>query len=416
MGFQTIEQFINQWYGSERRHLSGLETIRRADDPLLTTDEGTYNATYGAYAWSAINYEANYFGMFAKYPMQRPGFRMRIQRANIVDGGTVAETGSVPDSVRGRKIPIRTRNKIIALKFNVSMLREAESKTQADTTGGMATERRDTMDEFKLVVSENITRDGQGIAAALTGDYDYLADNYPTSVDTLVSSRAEAVACDTDSHNAYDSYGEFIRSANGKSHFDATVLSASGGAIDSGNGPLVKELFTKFKKTILSASGQRPTMYVMDHSLKGRVDDMFDPQTRYTEQAAGNSMGSMAVEYGANGAMAASGKNVILRVGTIGSIPLFETQRVVTNTADSKEGGRIFAFNGRAASGTTLPNIGFQLLVPPTYAENSQDNSAGLWPLNGADKFESNGMYFMSGEMILRAPKTCGKYRDIQEA
>ena len=94
----------------------------------------------------------------------------------------------------------------------------------------------------------------------------------------------------------------------------------------------------------------------------------------------------------------------------------FANIRLLLLKVKEDEGGRLFAFNGRAASGTTLPNIGFQLLVPPTYAENSQDNSAGLWPLNGADKFESNGMYFMSGEMILRAAKTCGKYRDIQEA
>ena len=91
---RTIQELENFYYGS------GINEIRKADAPVLTTTTGVYNAVFGQFVWSMFNQEANALGVIPKSVWDKSGWRISTARAVSLLNGGVAEGGAVPESIK----------------------------------------------------------------------------------------------------------------------------------------------------------------------------------------------------------------------------------------------------------------------------------------------------------------------------
>ena len=117
---RTIQDLEKLYYSDRGIMLLSEDDLRapfitKADDPVMSTTTGVYNAIYGAEIWYQLNTEANLFGAIPKVPWGRSGWRVMTGRPSSGGAVGVAETAR-PSAPEPQQTQTEPDDRDLALK------------------------------------------------------------------------------------------------------------------------------------------------------------------------------------------------------------------------------------------------------------------------------------------------------------
>ena len=374
--FNTIGDMMNHYYG--------VESVGKADDPVLTTTNGVYNPVFGAMAFSQLNNEANGFGVLPKYPWQKSGWRVITADSGATADGGAAENGALPDTDKPDFAELSTKPKQVIHTFEVSMVQE-----------GLVQKGDDNIGDMEFLRSYFATLHAKRINEQLFVDVDTLAGNGFESLDRVCSSYSE-VSDATISLDAGDSdiYGQDRDAA--ASWADAVVSHASGT-----DRTLTLEIIRDTLAT-LESNGARTNLIITGSDTKHKIFGLAETNVRYAGVLEQNQM----VKVGINGVETEEGIGYGVRVAMVYGIPMFVSHAVQKDTIS-----RIYLLDTTENEGG-IPRLGIALLHPTMYFESGM--SAADRNLFSIGTLGTKGAYYTSGELICTFFKAQGKIRDLQ--
>ena len=372
--FKTIKEMLDSYYGSEH--------VAKSDAPVLTGTTGVLNKIYGAQAFSQLNSEGNVFALMPKYPWQHSGFRVITAQAGSTATGGIAESGSVPETVKPTWALVDLTVKQIAHTFQVSMIQNGLVKKGDDAIGDMEYLRGYFAGLHALRINEMLCVDG-----------DTLAGNNFESIDRVTASAALSTAMSWTAADE-DIYGLDRTSATWA---DAVVSHASGT-----DRYLTLEIIRDTLAT-LGANGAKTNLLLTGHDTKWRIFGLAEASVRY----AGVIKKDIAISIGVNGVQTEDGMNVGQRVATVYDIPLFVSQSVAKDTIS-----RIYLLDTTVEGNTGVPRLGMSLLYPTLYFESGMTSkNADPFAINF---FGDKGGYYTAGELVCTFFKAQGSIRDLK--
>lgn len=383
MKIRTIEDLEKLYYSP-----AGIESITKADAPILTTTTGVYNPVYGAFAWAWLNQEANVFGALPKYPWTgRSGWRAITERATPSSGmGGISEGGTIPDSIKPTFVEISTKPKTVAHVFEVSEVQEFLAENGVDDAIGSIAQARTWMAiQHKEYINKMLMADVESQASGASGNYAGM--DAMETLDRVVSSDSEEDAFGGTYSGWYDIYG---LDRDTETVNDAVVLHNSGT-----DRVLTDDLIRQLLAQIRQASGSEPDVFITGHDTYAEIQKIYSTYVRYNE------VGTAKVSVGVNGVKSAEGTPIGLNVPTLYGIP------IITSKDTPVDGiSRIFALNISDPEGFGVPRLGIMVAKPTQYFE-ARDPFV-------VEKFSIKGMYRTMGEIICRHFKSQGKLRDLK--
>lgn len=373
--FNTIHDMMDYFYGTQ--------SVKKSDDPVLTSTTGVYNAVYGAMAFSQLNNETNAFGILPKFPWRKSGWRVITADAGTVGDGGVAEDGSMPDTIKPTFAQIDTKPKQVVHTFQVSMIHEGLVQKDDDNVGDM-----------EFLRSYFATRHAKDINKMLLTDVDTTAGNNFESLDRVCSNNSEASdgSIGLNSNDA-DIYG---LDRDTSSDYDAVVDH------NSGTDRTFKLELLRSLLADLEEAGARTNILLTGSDTKWRIFGLAESSTRYNGVVSQNEL----VRIGINGVETEEGMNFGVRVATVYNIPLFVTQDVKKDTIS-----RIYALDTTPQDDGT-PRLGIALLYPTMYMESGMA-AADKNPF-AIDYTGTKGAYYTAGELICTGLPFQGKIRDLK--
>lgn len=373
---RTIEDMEKVFYSRK-----GAQLIQKADEPVISTTTGVYNAIYGAQVWAWLNQEVNVWGILPKYPFPHSGWRVIESRADAISSpvGGRAENAALPDTGKPVFREISTKPKTVAHTFEVSELQNFLAQNGDDAIADMAFMR-------SYMGREHV----EHINAMLMADVDTVAGDNIDSVDRVCSSKSEEDAL-LNGADA-DIYGLDRSSAT---TFDAFVSHNTGADRD-----LTDELILTAITTILENSGYRPTVIITGHDTFRKIAGIYQDQIRYV-----GALTEVKVAVGVNG-LETEGFDAGKQVASLYGIPLVVSNVVVKDTIS-----RIYFLNTTDPLGFGRPLLGIAVARPTQYFEAGIDVSGDPFGIN---KFGNEGLYRTMAELICTNFKAQGKIRDLQ--
>ena len=400
---RTIDELEALYYGYNRN------LLRKADAPITTSTVGVFNAIYGAYAWAQLNLEANAFGILPKYPWDKSGWRvitakpvLNTTNSNTVLGGT-AEGGLIAQTIKPTLQEIDVRPKTAQLPFSASEVMEwLATHSRDDIWGGLGSLRLYMAVQHKEFLNRMLLADVEVPAAAggaFAGTTDF------ESLDRIVSTSAEEGTLGGSGSGHYDPWAANATiDRDSGTAFDCTVESASG-TIGT-NGVLTDDTLRAFLRKIRIAAGKDPNVFLGSHEVYSEIQGLYMPSVRIP-----NPYGEALVQIDVNGIQSFKGTGVGIHVDSIYGIPFIPSKDAPSDTNDSAEVGRLFAFDTSDAEGYGYPRIGIQIVIPTEYYEATR-RSPGYPFVNNA--FVEKGVFRTMGETVCRHFRSQGKIRDIK--
>ena len=400
---KTIDELEALYYGYNRN------LLRKADAPITTSTAGVFNAIYGAYAWAQLNLEANAFGILPKYPWDKSGWRvitakpvLNTASGNTVLGGT-SEGGTIAETIKPTLQELDVRPKTAQLPFSASEVMEwLATHSKDDIWGGLGSLRLYMAVQHKEFLNRQLLADVEDQAdtgGAFAGTKDF------ESLDRIVSSGAEEAALGGSGSGYYDPWAANATvDRDSGTTFDCTVESASG-TIGT-NGVLTDDTLRAFLRKIRIAAGKDPNVFLGSHEIYSEIQGLYMPSVRIP-----NPYGEALVQIDVNGIQSFKGTGVGIHVDSIYGIPFIPSKDAPSDTNDSSEVGRLFAFDTSDAEGYGYPRIGIQIAIPTEYYEATR-RSPGYPFVNNA--FVEKGVFRTMGETVCRHFKSQGKIRDIK--
>jgi len=400
---KTIDELEALYYGYNRN------LLRKADAPITTSTAGVFNAIYGAYAWAQLNLEANAFGILPKYPWDKSGWRvitakpvLNTASGNTVLGGT-SEGGTIAETIKPTLQELDVRPKTAQLPFSASEVMEwLATHSRDDIWGGLGSLRLYMAVQHKEFLNRQLLADVEDQAdtgGAFAGTKDF------ESLDRIVSSGAEEAALGGSGSGYYDPWAANATvDRDSGTTFDCTVESASG-TIGT-NGVLTDDTLRAFLRKIRIAAGKDPNVFLGSHEIYSEIQGLYMPSVRIP-----NPYGEALVQIDVNGIQSFKGTGVGIHVDSIYGIPFIPSKDAPSDTNDSSEVGRLFAFDTSDAEGYGYPRIGIQIAIPTEYYEATR-RSPGYPFVNNA--FVEKGVFRTMGETVCRHFKSQGKIRDIK--
>ena len=331
----------------------GINFVQKADSNIQTDTSGVFNAVFGGLAWANLNLEANPFAVFPKYVYDKSGYRLidaeaelTTTNANTALGGT-AEGGRIAETTKPGLAEVQIKPKLVQLPFGASTVQEwLSNHSKDDIWGSLASLRVYMATQFKLNMARMISADVEGQASRASGNYAGSIDW--ESYDRIVSNSAEESVKGGNTHSGwYDVYNKLDRDSTTK--YDSVVKSATDGALNSGNDKLIKEHIIDFYRDIKIKGGKAPNVGLVDHSVYGEIQKIFESATRY--QMDDNYVVSLDI----NGVSTYNGRNAGLHVTSVYGVPLIATN--ISTKFDSDEVGRMYMFDTSDADGFGYPPV-----------------------------------------------------------
>ena len=374
--FRTIEEMEKYFYGT------GVAEIRKTDAPVLTDTTGVYQAVYGKMVWSWLNQEANAFGVLPKKPWDKSGWRVVTTRA-AASGGGVAETGSIPDTVKPTFAALSTNPKLIAHTFDVSEIAQAQAKSD-DSIADMAIMRKMIgIHHAEMMNIMLLTQSGTA------------ASNNLESIDRVTATYDEDTTCtENDGSTGYTAGDNDIYSQDR----DAATTADSNCLNNNGTTrALTLPLLDQLDQEVLEAGPATPgqKIWLTGYDTLRVWAGLLQSQQRFMEVDF--------VKLGANGVQTVPGRQAGFRVNSYMGYPIIPSKNVVTDTTSAVEGiSRVYLLD--------LAHLFLKVAKPTQYFEVGI-SSGDPW---GPALIGDEGMYRTMGELICTDFKSCGKLRDLK--
>lgn len=367
----TIQDLLHRYYGRD---------VTKADDPVLTTTTGVFNAVYGAMAFSQLNNEANAFALLPKRPWEKSGWRVIIADAGTTGDGGTPEAGALADSTKPDFREIETKPKQVQHVFQSSYIQDGLVASGDDATG-----------DIEWLRGYFATKHAKAINQQLLTDADTLAGDSFESIDRVAFSTAARISLSyTDGDE--DIYG-IDRSANA---WADAVVDENAGVDRDLTDDLIKDTLAT-----LEQNGARTNIFLTGNDTKFRVFSLYENQVRYP-----GVVGKENVKVGINGVETEDGTEVGLRVATVYGIPMFTSQDVVKDTIS-----RIYLLD-TTENENGVPRLFISLLYPTLFAESGM--SAKDQSPFAIDSFSTKGVYYTSGELISTFLAAQASIRDLK--
>ena len=385
---RTIEDLEKLYYSDRGIMFLSEEDLRapfitKADDPVVSTTTGVYNAIYGAEIWQQLNTEANLFGAIPKVPWGRSGWRVMTSRPASGGAVGVAEAGTLPDSVKPEWQQVFTKPKQVATVFETSEIQEfLASQGEDDAYANMA--------QLRQVMG---TLHKEALNIQLGTDVNTLADNNFESLDRVISSYSEVsdTGIGLDAGDA-DIYG-IDRDASA-SWADANVYHNSGTDRDLTDELLRTALMNAYQQ------GANPTMWITGYDTYAKMQGLYETLVRY------NVLGKATAKVGVNGLELLNGTtDVGITIATLYGIPIIMSKNVPQDTIS-----RIYLTDTSNPEGNSLPRLSIKIAKPTQYFEAGMDMSTPF----AVGKFSNKGMYRTMGEIICTRFNAQTKIRDLK--
>jgi len=387
----SLEKMKRAYYSEDSPLNNGNPVdISKADNPVVTGQQGIHRPRYGAAAFSQLNDEVNAFSVLPKYTWPQSGWRVRTGRQGSTGGGGVDPAGTLPDTGRPSFREISAEPATVAHAF------DATEEIQALESGDDAIEviaeiRADTEETHVKRINEQLLTDADTLPSALPGSGEAME-----SLDRVASSGAEASAkLDTGDADMYG--GDVDRSSD--TVFDAYV------DFNNANRTLSKSMVRDAIRSIKQQSGYRPNVILTGHDTMTELQSIYESNVRISGQL---SMDSLNVQLGENGVQTAEGIEAGVQVAAIEGIPVIET-------ADAPDDGisRLYFLNTRDPQNLGRPFLGIAMLKPTQYFEAGINSTGDPF---GVDGFRDEGPYRTSAQLVCTNFKAQGKIRDLKAA
>lgn len=385
---RTIQDLEKLYYSDRGIMLLSEDDLRapfitKADDPVMSTTTGVYNAIYGAEIWYQLNTEANLFGAIPKVPWGRSGWRVMTGRPSSGGAVGVAEAGTLPDSVQPSFQEVSTKPKTVATVFETSEVQEfLASQGEDDAYANMA--------QLRQVMG---TLHKEALNIQLGTDVDTTAGYNFESLDRVISSYSEVsdTGIGLDAGDA-DIYG--IDRDAAASWADANVYHNSGTDRDLTDELLRTALMNAYQQ------GANPTMWITGYDTYAKMQGLYETLVRY------NVLGKATARVGVNGLELLNGTtDVGLTIATLYGIPIILSKNVPQDTIS-----RIYLVDTSNPEGNALPRLAIKIAKPTQYFEAGMDMSTPF----AVGKFSNKGMYRTMGEVICTRFNVQTKIRDLK--
>ena len=376
----TLED-IERFYKGLSSPFYGLLEVRKATGTVSTSTTGYFNVRYGAQVWTLLNTEANIFAALPKSTWVRSGWRVKTAFASDYDSIAISETGSYPAAVYPTIQTIYTKPKIVAEKFEVTLLQDQLAKTQDDIWGAAHQVRQDMGVEFAKLINQQL---GHAVDSASPGNRLY-------ELDRVVACAEEEGTNYWNIANAADIYG-IDRSAN--SWADSYVNKSADGTARDLTDEIIRDLIAGTRKR-----GAYSTFWLTGIDTYAKMIGLYTTFVRY------NDVGEMNVTLGIQGVKTDAGARVGLKVASLYGMPVIAA---VDAPAESSGIQELFLLDTSDPEGYGLPRLSISVLRPVEYYETTEQDMILL------DKPALRGVYQFIGELIARNMYVQGKARDLQ--
>lgn len=386
---RTIHDMVALNYGFIPSAMGGqggsntAESVKKADNPVLSSTQGVANAIYGQEVYSLLNSEANVFSLLEKRPWQRSGERIVTAHGHPLGSGGSAENATLPDTDAPEWDTFETDPKTVVHNFDVSMIEQLLAGTDDDH---FADNPMDWLRRWYGTGTEHQTGQGEHpkhINVQLCEDTDGGTDaNNFNSIDKAISDDSESSLLTLESDN--DIYG-FDRSAG---QFTSNVIH-NGGATEN----FTLEKMDAAMTAVRESSGKEPQTDPNYFWLTGH--DTFE----IMEQEVGGKerLEPVRVQVGLNGVQTVAGDDVGITVNSYKDIPIFRSNDVTKDDVS-----RIYLVD----SSTMF----IKQLLPTQYYSTGVNEDNNPFAIN---RLGNEGMFLTVGELSMVNPKGHAKIRDL---
>ncbi len=370
---QTIQDLEDLFYG-----LQGSGYIQKTDAPVISTTTGVYNALYGAKCWVQLNLAANLWGVLAKKPWLRSGWRVITARASATVIGGVAEDGVIPDTIKPTFAELSTKPKTVAHTFHTSEVMQFLGTVD------------DSLEDVMATLREYIAKEhAEHINKMLNTQNGTLAGNNIESIDRVLGSYSE-VSTLTDSANAaytagdVDLYGsDVIDRDTGTGYADAYVNGATA------DRPLTLTLIDTVFQNVWT-NGGNPQVITTGYDTLMKIQQLLQANQRFVD--------TKKVSPSVNGIVGVDGIEAGFIVATYNGVPIIPDKNTVQDTS------------ALSRMNFLDTNYVWMEVAKPTQYFETGIISGDPWAINSLGQ---EGMYRTLGEIKCMFFGAQGKLRDV---
>lgn len=368
--------------------------VTKADAPVTTGITGVYQATYGAQAWVQLNQEANTYGVLAKVPWGKSGFRAITARAGSRPYGGVEEGGTLAESIKPTWAQVSNLPKTMHVVFENAEIQEALLKMGLDD----ATASMDDLREYFTV------EHAEDINAALNTQNGALASNNFESIDRIIGSYAELSNCkENDESTAYtagdlDSYASASFDRDGGASWTDAYVNHNSSTVHSLTDSILQSLI---QNTLTNGANPKGQIIQTGYDTWAAVNQLYDPQVRYNLIGAKDFAGSV------NGIKTLEGQSFGTQTATLMNRPVIMSKDTVQDTGGIS---RIYMMDVSNPDGKPIPRLCLKTLRPTQYYEAGMNNGTPF----AVGKLTTKGMFRTISELTCRFFKAQGKARDLK--
>ena len=362
----SFEEYVNAYYGGQLG-ISKRYGIKKADDPLATTDTGYFNAMYGAAVFNQLNTKSEIFKLLPKEGWTQSGWRVLTARGTTTAGraeGATLGTTDVPDITE-----VTATIKEVVTPWDVTTRAEFLAEADDGVKGLAAFLRREQAEAHSYYIDAMLCADGNTVTAANFESLDRIAIN---------ATAAPAVGWGANDDDIYD-----IDRDTGSWHA-ATV---------SHNSETDKALTLAMMDTLIQGALENGANYddliwLTGHDSLQDIKALINTSSNATWRFDLGPMGQGSM----NGVSAERGMNLDSRVGYYDSIPIFVSQHIVKDGAS-----HVYLLD--------MAHLKMKIAAPTTYVA-SED-------LAVTQKLAKDFAYITAGEIICTKFITQGSIRDL---
>jgi len=355
----TIEEYCKMWYDEPQKMMRQI--FKKADAPMYTGVGATvYAALYGRQAFTYLNLASNVWSLLRKEVWDRSGWRAMITAPTWATG--VAETASLPETVKPTLATLKATPKQIIGGWNVSLTMDALVGKD---------------DVFDPAALRQAFAEGHAhnIDQMLLTDVETPADNNIESIDRICSSLAEAALCSSPADP--DIYGVDRDAAT---TYDAQVLHNS-----NVNRDLTLSLVNQLIRQCRTAGARTEDLvFLTGYDTYDTWISLLEAKQRF--------MGEAWATKTINGVQTLAGVEGGFQVSTYDGIPIFCDDSVVKDSIS-----RIYLID--------TSNVFIKVLMPTSYVSK---------PFPASDTLTNEAYFLTIAELGANRFNTSGKIRDLQ--